>query len=162
MHRRCSSRPMRDRYSWNDIPFVTRSSKRCTVRSNLAFGMSTKPIPARSSTPSQGAQVPRCRFSAMAMIKPTSSTRRIHTVSNRRARCTPTTPKMGSSVYMCAKYRRCWLLRSASESRRLLRKLMAARASCQRTADGRVSRGTAASTASISSRNRCSSASLNL
>ena len=83
------------------MPLVSSSSTRSTVRNNLALGMSTMPNPASRRMPSQGTHVPKCRFSSMAMIKRSSVTRRIQALSSRIARCTPTTAKMGSSVYMC-------------------------------------------------------------
>ena len=85
------------------MPLVSSSPIRCTVRSSLAFGTKTRPRPASRMTPSHGAHVPSCRFSGMAMMSFSSVTRRIQAVNKRMARCTPTTPMMGSSVYMCTK-----------------------------------------------------------
>ena len=101
--RRNSSMPMSERYSSNRGRPARSSPMRWLVRSSLAFGTMTRPRPAQSRTPSHGAQVPRLRFSGMAMSRRTFRVSVCQTFSRRSARSTPTTPKMGSSVYMCTK-----------------------------------------------------------
>ena len=115
---------------------------RSIVRKSLALGMSTRPSPASSRTPSQGAHVPRWRFSWMAILSLISVTRRIQVDRRRSARSLPTTPKMGSSVYMCTTYSR--VCRSALRIR--------LRISRHATAFGRSSGGARCSARSISSR----------
>eukprot|EP00965_Chrysotila_dentata_P153286 5066235-Pleurochrysis_carterae.AAC.1 len=93
---------------------------------SLAFGMTTIPRVAKKRAPSQRAQTPSVRFSGIAMMRLRSVVSRRQTRNARSARCTPTTPMIGSSVYICAKYRRC-CARCASGSSRGRMRLRTAR-----------------------------------
>eukprot|EP00965_Chrysotila_dentata_P140247 4636671-Pleurochrysis_carterae.AAC.1 len=70
---------------------------------SLALGMTTTPSAAKSKAPSHRAHTPSVRFSGMAISRPTSFVSARHTRRARSARATPTTPMIGSSVYMWAK-----------------------------------------------------------
>eukprot|EP00965_Chrysotila_dentata_P031885 1063397-Pleurochrysis_carterae.AAC.2 len=75
------------------------------------------PSVAKSKAPSHRAQTPRVRFSGIAISKLRLSVSSRQTRSARMARATPITAMTGSSVYICAKYRRC-CARAAFGSRR--------------------------------------------
>eukprot|EP00966_Prymnesium_polylepis_P013221 305153-Prymnesium_polylepis.2 len=70
------------------------------ARRSLSLGTTTTPSEAMISTPSHLHQVPRVRFSGIAIIRPMSLVNCRQMRNARRARSTPTTTKMGSSVYM--------------------------------------------------------------
>eukprot|EP00965_Chrysotila_dentata_P046279 1538398-Pleurochrysis_carterae.AAC.1 len=72
------------------------------ARTSLALGMMTMPRAAKSRAPNHLAQTPKARFSGMAMRSPTSVVSVRQTRRALRARATPTTAMIGSSVYMCA------------------------------------------------------------
>eukprot|EP00966_Prymnesium_polylepis_P336252 7391492-Prymnesium_polylepis.3 len=100
MNRRCSSSPIRARYSPNVISPATALTSASRARTSLARGTTTSPRAAMIKMPIHSMCAPSCRLSGPAMIKLISEVTCRHAASMRFSRARPTTMPAGSSVYI--------------------------------------------------------------